>query len=144
MYRKEIFYICRKQPWTYNHCQKQLERSGKWLRMYSVIPSKAFLVNHSINENDSPLPPEQCWILKIRHWVGRIVPQCQMIKPISRDKSTLYGERGRQRTKNTEIVLFIPTLLATSSDFVYVDLYDNRLSTQQRRFLALTPATLTA
>ena len=63
-------------------------------------PFKALLVNHPVNENDSPLPPEQCWILKIRHWVGRIVPQCQVIEPISRDKSKLYGGgRGRQRTK---------------------------------------------
>ena len=33
-----------------------------------------------------------------------------MIKPISRDKSTLYG--GGQ--KYTDIVLFVPTLLATN------------------------------
>ena len=36
-----------------------------------------------------------------------------MTEPISQDKSTLYGGRGRQRTKNTEIVLFVPTLSAT-------------------------------
>ena len=56
-------------------------------------PSKT-LVNHPVNENDGPLPPEKCWILKIRHNVGRIVPQCQVIGPISRDKSTFYGGRG--------------------------------------------------
>ena len=81
--------------------------------MYSVIPSKTLLVNHTVNENNSPLPPEKCWILKIRHWVGRIVPQGQVIEPISRDKSTLYRGRGRQRKKNSKIVLFVPTLLAT-------------------------------
>ena len=64
-----------------------------------VIPSKALLVNHPVNGNDSPLPPEQYWILKIRHWVGGIVTQCQVIEPISRDKSTLYGGEGRQRIK---------------------------------------------
>ena len=36
-----------------------------------------------------------------------------MIEPISRDKSTLYGGRGRQRKKNSKILLFVPTLLAT-------------------------------
>ena len=36
-----------------------------------------------------------------------------MIEPISRDKSTLYGGRGGKGQKNTKIVLFIPTLLAT-------------------------------
>ena len=34
-----------------------------------------------------------------------------MIEPISRDKSTLYGGGGKG--KNSKIVLFVPTLLAT-------------------------------
>ena len=34
--------------------------------MYSVFSSKAYLVYHHVDENDSPLPPEQCWVLKIR------------------------------------------------------------------------------
>ena len=37
-----------------------------------------------------------------------------MIESISRDKSTLYGGEGEVKDKkNTEIVPFVPTLLAT-------------------------------
>ena len=62
---------------------------------------------------DSRTSTEQCWVLKIGHRVVRIVPQCQVIEPISRDKSTLYGGGGCKGQKNTEIVLFVLTLLAT-------------------------------
>ena len=41
-----------------------------------------------------------------------------MIEPLSRDKSTLYGGSGRQRTKNTEIVLFVLTILASAFFFL--------------------------
>ena len=49
-----------------------------------------------------------------------------MIEPISRDKSTLYGGRGRQRKKNSKILLFVPTLLATIVAPQYMsDLFTN-------------------
>ena len=37
-----------------------------------------------------------------------------MIEPISRDKSTFYGGGGSKGQKYTDIVLFVPTLLATN------------------------------
>jgi len=68
----------------------------------TVFPSKAYLVNHPIEEKDSPLPPEQCWVKKIRHWVGRIVY-------LEIDQHCM-GEGGGKGQKSVRILLFVPTL----------------------------------